>query len=819
MKLLEDHLRTLCPGATLGNLAPGFSHYFQPGVTLLVSVGVVVVLVLRSGLTHFENTCSVGCHVEVHAFVGLIITGGTLTDDAQGRILGMFPAPLQRALDPRGTGLLESAAKSLLQEKAESCFSKGTNPVDAPVAMDEESARSQTSLDRCPQGPQVEDGVDPALQIQGSSLDEANGTTEEKLSWFMTRKFGMPKEKSKLFLRDLTEDGLQEIILRNLLENNEVPVHSDEPKPDKIREAIEKMNQSEKKVLHAKLTSALTSALGDLSKTGDQEVSLIFLTLHFIILTYSLIDYFLLQPLPQGDLFSCKMPYLISVVSYKPVALSLWTVIAVLCQSTFVECLLGNHPCGRDPTGTCVGSPLPQNTWGVLLTMLTTGILGAWFIAALIVYLPPVLFFLPVLMIPFFVLPFGAIFLPSKGMELVSKHSNKGVDNDETGSKDPHFTGTELLKFKLDITVVSLKCAAVQLLLLFVTATPLLQIYTSEYTWLDGARDIIDVTMPNLEAIELQFKFSFQWPSFHLPRLQWQFATALGLVVVEYVLKGGTALHRWARLHSWFYVDRPHLTQAISRMFAVMTWQPFRTMMDLTKTSLEGGVNSLYTDVLHARKLENFTGKDLGPLYTGQEHCGQTMVYLCGIATCLMPIREGYRNPYTRVFSSNDTDSTVKAFCDSENALSYGAIACKDNPIITQIYGSLHSSVWLVRLSLFNCTKAKVDIELLATRLPKLKHLELHTSGQGVKMDDVTGDIKCLEQLHLQTVRLSGTKVKGSIEVFNGIKLKGLVVIEMEFCSDISGNPIALPMKIYCKFIAKILILIFLVTCLMPSKF
>ena len=173
------------------------------------------------------------------------------------------------------------------------------------------------------------------------------------------------------------------------------------------------------------------------------------------------------------------------------------------------------------------------------------------------------------------------------------------------------------------------------------------------------------------------------------------------------------------------------------------------------------------------------------------------MIYLCGIATCLMPIREGYRNPYTRFFSSKDTDSTVKAFCDSENALSYGAIACKDNPIITQIYGSLHSSVWLVRLSLFNCTKAKVDIELLATRLPKLKHLELHTSGYSVKMDDVTGDIKCLEQLHLQTVRLSGTKVKGSIEVFNG--MKGLVVIEMTFCSAITGNPIALPMKIYCK--------------------
>ena len=132
-------------------------------------------------------------------------------------------------------------------------------------------------------------------------------------------------------------------------------------------------------------------------------------------------------------------------------------------------------------------------------------------------------------------------------------------------------------------------------------------------------------------------------------------------------------------------------------------------------------------------------------------------------------------------------------------ALSYGAIKCKDNPNITQIYGSLHSSVWLVRLSLFNCTKAKVDIELLATRLPKLKHLELHTSGSRVKMNGVTGDIKCLGQLHLQTVRLSGTKVKGSIEVFNGIKLKGLVVIEMNFCSAISGNPIALPMKMYCK--------------------
>ena len=68
-----------CPGAAPGNMAPGFSHYFQPGVTLLVPVGVVVVLVLRSGLSHFENTYSVSFHVEVHAFAGFIITGSTLT--------------------------------------------------------------------------------------------------------------------------------------------------------------------------------------------------------------------------------------------------------------------------------------------------------------------------------------------------------------------------------------------------------------------------------------------------------------------------------------------------------------------------------------------------------------------------------------------------------------------------------------------------------------------------------------------------------------------------------------------------------------------
>ena len=74
MKLLEDHLRQLCSGPALGNLLPGHEHYFQPGVTLMVSVTAAVLLVFWKGAQRLGNRGVDAIHNDVNVFIGFIVS-------------------------------------------------------------------------------------------------------------------------------------------------------------------------------------------------------------------------------------------------------------------------------------------------------------------------------------------------------------------------------------------------------------------------------------------------------------------------------------------------------------------------------------------------------------------------------------------------------------------------------------------------------------------------------------------------------------------------------------------------------------------------
>ena len=97
MKLLEDHLRQLCDKPASGNLEPGFSHYFQPGISVMVSVAIVVLLIFwvgarsKSGGTILQDP---------NIFTGFIISCSTFPHDVQRKILESFQSGCERQSIP-----------------------------------------------------------------------------------------------------------------------------------------------------------------------------------------------------------------------------------------------------------------------------------------------------------------------------------------------------------------------------------------------------------------------------------------------------------------------------------------------------------------------------------------------------------------------------------------------------------------------------------------------------------------------------------------------------------------------------------------------
>jgi len=128
--------------------------------------------------------------------------------------------------------------------------------------------------------------------------------------------------------------------------------------------------------------------------------------------------------------FYCKVPYLLAVVSYKPFAIPMWACITICCPYTFAEYTFGNHPRGRDASGTCLASSIPRNIFSIGLVFIITGLLGIWVAVALFAYAPLLLAFGPVLILPAFCIPFLAVYAPTKSLDCAVSRAGRRAKND-----------------------------------------------------------------------------------------------------------------------------------------------------------------------------------------------------------------------------------------------------------------------------------------------------------------------------------------------------------------------------------------------------
>eukprot|EP00615_Pteridomonas_danica_P016582 CAMPEP_0114381582 /NCGR_PEP_ID=MMETSP0102-20121206/3534_1 /TAXON_ID=38822 ORGANISM="Pteridomonas danica, Strain PT" /NCGR_SAMPLE_ID=MMETSP0102 /ASSEMBLY_ACC=CAM_ASM_000212 /LENGTH=2385 /DNA_ID=CAMNT_0001537089 /DNA_START=224 /DNA_END=7378 /DNA_ORIENTATION=+ len=139
-------------------------------------------------------------------------------------------------------------------------------------------------------------------------------------------------------------------------------------------------------------------------EAGDREELQVTMLLLCFVLLVSVIDYFS-HDFPDGDILFCQIPYLLSVMQYKPVALPLWFLLAVIGQFTELEGKFGDNfkgffGVGRDPyiEGTIWGSWVTRSPPTIGVLAIVCGLLCPWYALLLPLYSIPIVVFLPAIL-------------------------------------------------------------------------------------------------------------------------------------------------------------------------------------------------------------------------------------------------------------------------------------------------------------------------------------------------------------------------------------------------------------------------------------
>jgi hypothetical protein len=117
-------------------------------------------------------------------------------------------------------------------------------------------------------------------------------------------------------------------------------------------------------------------------------------------------DYFGVQTWPSGGNWQCRWAYFASVVLYKPFTIPMWSCLTILSHYCFTALLYKGVPGSRDAkTGAPPGSPLPRNNVTIALLGVVSTLQLIWFIGVFPAVFPLMISFLPVVLLPSFILP------------------------------------------------------------------------------------------------------------------------------------------------------------------------------------------------------------------------------------------------------------------------------------------------------------------------------------------------------------------------------------------------------------------------------
>ena len=300
-------------------------------------------------------------------------------------------------------------------------------------------------------------------------------------------------------------------------------------------------------------------------------------------------------------------------------------------------------------------------------------------------------------------------------------------------------------------SVFALKASVTQLFSIVIVMMTLLPLYFEGLGWwAEGASQFISLSF-DIPKISLDiFYVSFAWPELPLPRMSWQLASGAVFIVMNLFFVVSKEM-LWeieprVRMRSPTPVEGSD-EDLLMRILSGASWRPFRAPMEVTQAAMESVFvrykSGFYMDAIlnlgsapkpdrdsaHvAFSANSIAGVEDAARASFLQRFVSGVLVALGTVLCILPLDMAIRQPRQKIFSHKDGDDDVLAFCDTEDAMAYRAITCKDNPQITDesLQHIAYRCTWIRYLDFENCEDLNSDIadldgldDLLSVRFDK----------------------------------------------------------------------------------------------------
>lgn len=434
------------------------------------------------------------------------------------------------------------------------------------------------------------------------------------------------------------------------------------------------------------IAEIITNTAEDLSRNAERDLTRIFFVLQLALAILALLEYLVINELPSGHWFFCRLPYVVSVVSFKPFSIPMWFTLTVVVHQTFVEEMFGNSPSSREVNLACRFAPLPRDTASTVITNIVIFFFFLWIILAVSTFGIIIALFTPVLLIPGFFSPMLIMYVPSLILNIVTQRLRTQLGSKEKPQTDRAFTETVLI----------LKSATTQVISLVGIATPFLPFLVGRYTWSNSFRDIFAAKI-DIPTLSFYFYATFSWPIFAIPRLSIYTGCSISLFALQYIFQIVRAL--LGAVDFFFPVISPPKTTEtkIMTLFSKVSWVPFRDASDRVRTSLE----SAYATRNNFNKCvyNGFIDQNLGIPVSGLP--SKLLAFTVG------PFLVAFRHPLTKfLVPSARIDDKIIEWSKDQSALAYRKVICRESEFLTRrSLEALTKCVWLKWMILENCGK------------------------------------------------------------------------------------------------------------------
>jgi ankyrin repeat protein len=304
-------------------------------------------------------------------------------------------------------------------------------------------------------------------------------------------------------------------------------------------------------------------------------------------------------------------------------------------------------------------------------------------------------------------------------------------------------------------TIVLMKIGSFLMILILSLSFILVQFYnpnSNNFKWVDGIDAIYqNINLSQNDLFYHMKKNIFTWPEFiHSPKkFEICFIIGLVLVLTEYFILFGFKFLRWYQTLPLFLlkVGGPNanfsMEKNLSKLFAYVSWVPFRGALNLMRTGLELSYQEWQIHIMLSTKevtVEDKTGCKtmLVPKYDMQERIIYSIVWCIGSLFLLIPIHYTLKKPFIKIFDNTSTEEDIRAFSNDEIALCYQGIEIQNNKleILDDDYENeiksktfedlLGSCIWFKKINLSRAKKIKIDLYKLSIDFMNFEEFKLH---------------------------------------------------------------------------------------------